>query len=171
VLPAGRLDVRKGAHPMTRNHAILLSVFGTFLITSIFWASIGTGVFYYLSQSKPSFEVRIDHPESVVLGEEFPLVIDVRGSDGGKLDLASIDIYDSLLDGFEIVSVTPAGIPKERYFDFSSFSCKPSPKTPNQFTLTLNLRATQVGDWGGDIDCCNWLENFTTHYTAIRVTD
>ncbi len=156
---------------MSGKRAVVITTFLTFLITSFVWVGVGTVIYHVLTREPPGFEVVIEHPDSVELNEDFLLVVKVKNPMGGSLNLGSVDFYDDLLDGFEVLSVDPKPNSKQKLFGFTSYYFRTARKSSSEFVLTLNLRAKEAGEWAGDIDCCTPLENFVTNYIEISVVD
>ncbi len=156
---------------MTNRHIVFIAVVVTFLITSLAWVGIGFAGYHLYTSPPPNFEVVVDTPEVVTLGEEFSLTLSVKGSNGGELNLESIDLYRDLLDGFEILSVHPKPDAAAGYEDFLTYYCGTASGSSSEFTLTIMLKAKEVGDWGGEIDCCTPMMNYLTNYTEISVVE
>jgi len=156
---------------MYNERAIWITGILTFLMTSVLWIGVGTLIYHVLTRDPPNFEVMIEHPDSVTLNEEFVLVVKVKDPAGEPLNLGSIDFETGLLNGFEVLSVHPKPLSKQKIPNYTSYYFKTLKKSPSEFIFTLNLRARKVGEWAGDIDCCTPLENFVTHYTEISVVE
>jgi hypothetical protein len=115
--------------------------------------------------------VNVDSPNKAVLREEIQLVIDVSNPTGDDIELGSIDLYNGLLDGFDVTSITPTPLNRENIFNFTSLSYDKTLSPSDNFTVTLTLLPTQVGVWSGDIDCCTPSENFVTSTQTIVVSE
>ncbi len=151
--------------------ALFITAIVTFVVTSAIWIGVGAAGYHLLFRDPPGFEVTVDQPESVELGDRFSLTIRVANPTGKPIRLGSIDAYDDLLDGFEVLSTDPKPDSKQRLLGFTSYYFKESIPPSGDFTFRLDLRAKEAGDWGGDIDCCTPGGNFVTHYTEIGVID
>lgn len=141
------------------------------IVTSIAWIGIGVGGYYFIYTEPPTFQIDVVHPENVELGEEFEIKISVENSGEKKAQLANIDLYDGLMDGFEILDVNPKPKSSERIIGYHSYNYLKSLSPGAVHELTIKLRAKEVGYWSDDIDACNAMQNMVTHYTEIEVLD
>lgn len=87
------------------------------------------------------------------------------------LEWADIDIYDDLLDGFEIVSVNPKPRSTSKVFDILTHEFSESLTPAEVIEIEFELRAKGVGFWAGDIDACTPSQRFVSHYAEIEVTE
>ena len=154
-----------------RNKTILITALITMVVTSLVWLGIGAVGYWVVARDSPEFELRVDHPETVLVGEVFKVKVSVKNDGSSDMKLADLDIYDGLLDGFEIVSVTPKPRSTSKVFDILTHEFSQSLSPAETFDIEFQLRATDAGLWGGDIDACTPLLAFVTHYTEIEVLD
>ena len=101
--------------------AIIITAVLTFLVTSVLWIGIGAVGYYSMMQSPPGFEVTLVHPEEVTVGETFTIEVAISNPTAERLSLDSVDLYDELLDGFEIVSIDPKPNSKDHLFGYRSY--------------------------------------------------
>ncbi|MEM7697435.1 MAG: hypothetical protein AAF236_03415 [Verrucomicrobiota bacterium] len=157
---------------MNRGLVVLVTAVVTFALTTVFWGIVVGALYFWSEAGEPEFVVSIDAPTEVELGETFTLAIEVLNPTDGTLELGGIDIYDSFLDGFSVVSTDP---PVSRspmaIFGFETFETSETldPKETHTFTLTLN--PVKVGTWKGDFDICTPSEHFVTSVFTIVVID
>jgi hypothetical protein len=156
---------------MTNRHTVFLAVVITFFFTSIAWLGTGYVAYHFYTSPPPRFDVVIEHPDIVELGDEFPLKITVKNQGGGAPDLGTIDVYHELLDGFEILAVTPKPDATERSSDCIIYHCRAASRPSSEFTFTLTLKAKEAGDWGGDVDCWTPLYSVLSNYIEISVVE
>ncbi|WOO41063.1 hypothetical protein [Rubellicoccus peritrichatus] len=154
---------------------IFLTAIITAILTSAFWiAGITVGYVYYTSNyfigDTPDFAVSVDSPEQVRIGEEFDLVVKVSNPSEEDLKLGSIDIYDSLLDGFKVLEVIPKPNEEDSIFEFRSFYFSEELKPQDSVTITFKLKGAKAGVWTGDIDSCTPWEQFVTSVQTIVVS-
>ncbi|QTN31158.1 hypothetical protein HZ994_02060 [Akkermansiaceae bacterium] len=154
-----------------RNRTILLTAIITMAVTSMVWLGIGAVGYWLVSSESPKFGLTVDHPDSVLVGEVFKLKVSVKNDGSSAMKLADLDVYDELLDGFEIVSVTPKPRSTSKVFGILTHEFSQSLAPAQSFGIEFELRAKDVGLWGGDIDACTPLQSFVTHYTEIEVLD
>ena len=143
----------------------------TFCVTSFFWVCGGALAYHLMTREPPGFDVQVAHPGTVNLGETFYLTVMVENSSSKKLTLGSIDIYDDLLDGFRVISVSPKPNSMDGLFGMKSYYFRESLSSRESFTFQLELEAVNTGTWSGDIDCCTPTENFVTHFAVVEVID
>lgn len=154
-----------------RNKLIVITAAITLVITSLVWLGLGVAGYFWVFSKPPSFEIRVDHPAVVDLGEEFEVKVTVENTGADDVNLANIDVYEGLLDGFEIISMTPKPSSTEKIIGYHSYNVFKKLAPGKSHDLTFKLKAKEVGYWAGDIDACNTMQNMVTHYTEIEVVD
>ena len=112
-------------------------------------------------------------PSKVELGDEFDLTVTVNNPYASNVILDSIDIYDSFLDGFDVLSVSPIPESGKDYdaLDFYSWDFDKSFASDEKLEITYSLRATKVGHFEGDVDVCNPQQDFKTLVADILVEE
>ena len=124
---------------------------------------------YFYFTGSPPFQVTIDAPSKVAVNDTFDVVINVTNPSDKKMILDSIDIYSSLLDGFDIVSVSPDPGSQMKILNFQSLSFSHSVRPNETVKVVVSLNAKEEGYFAGDIDVCTPAQNFTTVSTGIVV--
>ncbi|MFU8894512.1 MAG: hypothetical protein ACNA8L_12880 [Luteolibacter sp.] len=162
---------------MSKTSLAILTAFITFICTSILWVGVGLvsyrawlGLDDWLGDEV--FQVELETPMLVKVGEVFSMQVKATNTSEDLATLGSIDVYDSLLDGFEVLGVSPEPKSQSGLFGFQSYyfdglRMKPGEST----TVTFELKAAKPGMWQGDVDCCTPLENFTSEVATIMVSD
>lgn len=147
----------------------LITVAITFVATTILWIGIIIGLYWYYYGNEPPFRVVLNHPAEVTLGSEFAVAVTVENASDEPATLGSIDIYDSLLDGFELISSRPAFVGVDDVLNFQTlwYQAELQPNVP--LGVTLTFRATRPGRHGGQLDVCTPTEVCTTVYATIAV--
>ena len=87
------------------------------------------------------------------------------------VNLANVDFYDELLDGFDVISITPKPRSSEKIIGYHSYNLYKKLAPGKTHELTFKLKAKEVGYWSGDVDACNIMQNMVTYYTEIEVVD
>lgn len=146
-----------------------MTILITAILTSLCWMAVFAGVVYFYFSSPPPFQVRVDYPNRVAMGDSFPLVVHISNPSERTETLDSIDIYDSLLSGFEIESVTPVEDSRDRILNFHSFCFSYLLDSATETEIVFTLKAQQKGYFGGDIDVCTPWQSFTTVSAGIVV--
>ncbi|MFK7852108.1 MAG: hypothetical protein AB8D78_14120 [Akkermansiaceae bacterium] len=141
------------------------------ILTSLVWVTIGGVGYWFMNRGLPDFEVAVDLPETVTMGEVFKMEVAVKNVGSSNLTLADLDVYSEFLDGFEIVSVDPKPRSTSHTFGILTHGYSEKLAPSEVFEVEFELRATAVGYWGGDIDACTPTQNYVTHYTEIDVVD
>ncbi len=154
-----------------RNKLILITAVITLVVTSVAWIGIGAAGYWMMYREPPSFQIEVDYPEMVELGEEFEVKVSVENTGSDDVGLANVDIYDELMDGFEIIDVTPKPSSTERLWGYHSYNINKNLAPGKKHEVTFKLKAKELGFWSGDIDACNTMQNMVTHYTEIEVID
>lgn len=155
----------------SRNLAILLTALITMVLTSIVWVGLGATAWYFTYDAPPKFYVEMEYPDTVVVGEEFDLVLEITNRDAGSRTLNSIDVHEDFLGGFEVVSISPSPGSNEDMWGYRIFNFDESIKASDSLIVTMKLRAKSVGFWSGDFDFTNPLENYVTRLPEIEVKD
>lgn len=162
---------------MSKISAVLLTAIISVVCTSIVWVGIGALVYKtWLSDdpllSAEPFVVELEAPSTAAVGEVFTMNVTATNTGEKDTTLGSIDIYDTFLDGFEVVGVMPKPERDNAIFDFHSYYFDGIRLQPGESaSVSFELKAAKPGKWQGDVDCCTPMENFSTAVAWIVVTD
>ena len=116
------------------------------------------------------FQLLVEHPTSVGVGDEFDVEIEVINSSDGELAIRSVDLEETFLGGFEVISFKPAAEDTDAMLGWMTWYLDPISISPGgSQSLTIRLRATDGGIFLGDLDVCTPNETFTTYPVSIRV--
>ena len=159
---------------MNNAKTIIITSAITFVATSAIWIA---GILFYIVDftyfagfmDSASFSVEVQAPEKVKIEETFNLTVSVSNPSEETITLDSIDIYDSLLDGFEIISIEPEPDDVSRLFDFHTIFLDYELAPGENIIVTYTLKAREPGLWTGDIDCCTPNQQFVTVIKGILV--
>ena len=150
-----------------------------------FWAGFGLGVLStvvvaiagliafatFFTGPMPAMSVQL--PEEVVLGDEFPLTVDVSNPHTEDIVLGNIDIPNRFFETFEIVSISPAPSEESPVGGFGTqtwyFLWELSPGS--SFQIIVNLKALKSGIHPVEFDVCNSYQDCTTFVGVIEVRD
>ena len=106
---------------------------------------------------KPTFEVSLVVPDEIVASQPFALGVDVQNPHGSAIKLDSVDLDDSLLKGFQVMSVEPK--PKDTMhvplLNQRTWSFGTSVPAGAIQRVTFNLRALNAGRFSGNVGACN----------------
>ena len=137
---------------MSQAKTIAITSIVTFIVTSALWVG-GITLLYLYFTDFPSFAVTIDAPAEVAIEEEFELTVNVVNPSAESVTLGSIDIYNSLLKGFEVMDIDPRPSESSEIFDFYTASFSHELQAGERFSVSYSLKAKESGLWIGDIDC------------------
>jgi uncharacterized protein (DUF58 family) len=147
------------------------TVLGCLAVALLIVAAGTVFVWFWLFRALPVLDASLSLPREVALESTVPLVITVTNPHEKSVTLDSIDIADSLLSGFQVVSIEPD--PTETYhipiFDQRSWTFGESVMPGGTLSVTFHLRAVQAGHFSGDIDVCNPNQNCTTLLADVVV--
>ena len=149
--------------------AIIITFVVTFIGTSLLWGAVILFGMSTLSGSAPDFRVQIDAPDMVQVSETFQVVVSVTNPTDHTVEIGSIDVYHSFLEGFEFVGASPAPADVEDIWDFKTFWFNHTLDPGERRDYALDLRALTPGVWSGDVDVCTPEENFITNRLVVRV--
>jgi hypothetical protein len=148
---------------MSKTKIILLvsGIAGLFVL--MFVAVIVVGIIY-LAKDLDGVAVSIESPVDVKVGETFEMIVTVKNEREKKhLSLSDIDIGESYLDNFVIISTKPVAksvmhVPIDSSMSYT-FDTRISPGEERTFTFTL--RADKAGIFRGEVDVCEGLRFIT----------
>jgi len=170
-LPPDGLMLKDAAmHPtFERNKLILITALITMFITSLVWVGIGAAGYWLVTRESPPFAVELGHPNLVQTGETFTLNVKVTNEGADDLKFAELDLYDTFLDGFEVIAIRPKPKTKERVFGIVTYSFSRKLKPAESTAIEIELRAKETGIWAGGVDVCTPTMNYVTQYAEIEV--
>jgi hypothetical protein len=148
---------------------IMLTAIISTVVVSALWIA-GIAVFYHaMSGSDPAFAVKMIVPPQTNVGDEILVQMEVTNPTDSSLELDSIDLEDSLLEGFKVNSVFPAPADSYRVIDSVSYSYSETLSAGETFKISFLLEAVKPGIWTGDVDFCNPSQDFVTSSATVRV--
>ena len=162
---------------------VVITVLITIVLTSMVWLggiSLVAAGYFLCSQSTattsfgndfsaPPFAVKVEAPLYVSVGEVIDLEVQVSNPTDKELQIGSIDIYDSLLNGFSVVRVNPKPTRKEHAMGFLSSYFWKMLDPGESFTATFHLKATKEGVWTGDVDFCTPDLDYVSSSVTMRI--
>jgi len=157
-------------HPANaRNKPIIITALVTMFVTSLVWIGIGAGGYWLFTRDAPPFTVGLEHPDVVEVGETLTLKVTVANDGAKDLKFAELDLYDTFLDGFEVVAVSPKPKTKDRVFGIATYGFSRTLKPAESFDIMFELRAKEEGLWTGGVDACTPMQNYVSEYAEIEV--
>jgi hypothetical protein len=141
-------------------------VIGCGVALALFLAAVAVVVLLvaYVAQDPKDMRLAIEAPATIKRGEEFKLVINVINDRPGEaMEIASIDIGEEYLKGFNVLGCEPAyvgstsvPIDDSRSYEFKH---KIPPGATNQFVFKLQAR--KAGRYFGEVDVCEGMRFLT----------
>ncbi len=144
---------------MNKKVLVLLGMSGLVIVIGIAWILI----------EKPTLDVRLRCPKSVVVDESFDLVLEARNLHSESIRLDSIDVDFDFLSGFDVVSITPLPTGHMDIFGLRSWDFGESVSPGETLKITFTLTALKQGHYVGDVDVCNPNQDFTTVIPNIDI--
>ncbi len=147
---------------------LVIAVIATFVGTSLLWvvAFFAYGMYVF---GEPPFRLSIDHPSEVEVGEVLDIELKIINARSEPVTLGSVDIYSSLLDGFELIGTTPPYDSESSVFGFHTLWFDQRISGEEGIMIDITLRATQSGRHHGQLEVCTPWEKCTTVYLSIDV--
>lgn len=159
-------------HPAdARNKLIIITALVTIFATSLAWIGIGATGYWLFTRDAPTFAVSVEHPDVVEVGETLTLKVTVANDGAKDLKFAELDLYDTFLDGFEVVAISPKPKSKDRTFGIVTYGFSRKLKPAESMAIEIELRAKEAGIWTGGIDACTPTQNYVSDYAEIEVVD
>jgi hypothetical protein len=159
-------------HPANqRNKLIIITALVTIFITSLAWIGIGATAYWLVTRESPPFALEVAYPDVVETGETFTLDVKITNEGANDLKLAELDLYDTFLDGFEVIAVSPKPRTKERVFGIVTYGFSRNLKPTESMGIEIELRAKETGLWLVGIDAYTPTLNYVSEYAEIEVVD
>ena len=152
------------------NRKVIVAVVVTFVATSLFWLTLVFAFGFYMLR-EPPFHISIEQPGVVELGETLDIELEIMNAGSEPVNFDSIDIYNSLFDGFELVGTTPEYNSHSDLLGFLSLYFDHRLSAEERLTIYISLRATEPGSHHGQLDVCTPTQKCTTIYVSIDVVN
>jgi hypothetical protein len=159
---------------MNRKKAILMGC-GGLVAFFLVGTAVVTAFLIHVSKGVEGVGASVESPLDVVVGETFTLTIKVenqRGNDSFMLN--DIDINDTYLSGFSVISVDP--VPEEDQHvpidNSQSYSFNVGIPSGESREFKFELRAEREGIFRGDVDICEGMRFKTiTAQTVVNAKE
>ena len=124
----------------------------------------------FTSHGEGLLEASVVVPSSVTFGETVTMVVAAENQNSRPVTLGSIDIWNSFLEGFQVVSVNPE--PEKRYdhHEYRRWGYGIAVEPGASIEIKFELNAVKEGHFAGDIDVCNADYYYNTAVAEIFVT-
>ncbi len=141
------------------------------LVTFLAVGAVLTVAGFMFFREKPKLEASIEIPAEIALGSTVSLVVKVSNPHQKAVGLDSVDVADSFLAGFQVLSVEPkpTGTTHVPVLDQRSWDFGRAVPPGGKLTVTFTLKAVAEGHFSGDLDVCNPSQDFTTHVVDVVV--
>ncbi|RYD20101.1 MAG: hypothetical protein EOP88_16415 [Verrucomicrobiaceae bacterium] len=167
-LPLGSGPSPAALRPSRIPTIIITAIITTVVVSALWGLAIAVGIYYY-QENSPSFAVKITAPPEAEVGKMTSMQMEVSNPTDQVQTLNTIDIADSLLDGFKVSSVMPPETSSYGGFGSSTYEFSKTIPARGSIKVTFFLEAAKTGVWTGDVDFTNPSLSFITSSTTIRV--
>ena len=147
---------------------VVIGCLGAAVLFVVVVVVVGVVAWSFLFRELPVLDATISVPAQAALDSTVTLVVATTNAHKQAVMLDSIDIDDSFLTGFQVVSIDPqptetAHMPllNQRSWSFA--------KPGGSFSVTFTLRAVVEGHFSGDVDICNPNQDFNTLLADVVV--
>lgn len=151
------------------NNKVVIGVIGCLGAALLFTVVIGLGVAVWLFTERPKLDASLSLPSEATLGETLTMLVTTTNPHDQAVTLDSIDIDDTFLDGFQVVTVVPEPTGTMHVFGQRSWSFGTSVPPGQALEVRFTLKAVQGGHFSGDVDVCNPAQDFTTLIADVMV--
>ena len=118
--------------------------------------------------------LRFEYPNDVKVGDTFDVTVTITNDLNESRKLHDLDLYDPILNGVSIVSVTPAPAADEGLSTLGSrtISFNNTIDAQSDFEIVISMTAIESGYYTGDVDVSidGMLSIYTTTQT-IEISD
>lgn len=143
----------------------------TALVTSIGWVAVGMVIYKAATTDPPPFDVLVEAPEIMEVGNVAVMKVIIGNQSDKPITLGSIDIMDTLFDGFEVISVDPKPSSQDSLFGIYSYYSRHKLDADDTVTFKFTIKATEVGEWYSSVDACTPFENYVSEWVEIDVVE
>jgi hypothetical protein len=112
-------------------------------------------IWFWLIRELPALDASISLPSETELGSTISMTITANNPHDKPVVLDSIDIDDSFLTGFQVVSIDPKSSNTTHVFGQRSWDFGQSVPSGKSMVVRFELKAVQQGRFSGDVDVCN----------------
>ncbi|MHC4248606.1 MAG: hypothetical protein ACYS9X_05700 [Planctomycetota bacterium] len=128
-------------------------------------------IWFCLFRELPKLDAKLSLPSEATLESTMTMVVTANNPHQEPVTLDSIDIDDSFLAGFQVVSIDPeptdtASVP---IVDQRSWTFGKAIPPGESHSVTFHLRPVSEGHFSGDVDVCNPNQDFKTLLADVVV--
>ena len=146
-------------------------IIGCICVTVTVAAIAAFGIWYWLIRETPTLGAALSVPMEVQTGATFTLTITTTNSHNQPVTLDSIDIDDSFLAGFQVVTIVPepGDTSHLQLLNQRSWVFDKAVAPGGTLSVTFTLKAIADGHFTGDVDVCNPAQDFKTFLADVLV--
>jgi len=133
----------------------------------------GAMIWSWLFRELPVLDATLSLPNEVEVESTVSMVVTATNSHSRSITLDSIDVDDSSLAGFQVISIDPkpkdtmhVPIVNQRSWEFGA---EIQPR--ESLSVTFHLKSVSQGHFSGDVDVCNPNQDFTTLLADVVVKE
>ena len=124
-------------------------------------------------REEPLLDAKLSLPLEAELGTAITMTITATNNHTRPVTLDSIDISDSIIAGFQIISINPRSIDTTTVpsCNMRSWEFGKTVLPGQSITISFELKPVAKGRFMGDIDICNPNQDFVTLYADIIIKE
>jgi hypothetical protein len=130
------------------------------------------GIGFWLLRELPAPDADLSLPLEAELNSTISMVVTVSNPHDEVVTLDSIDIDESFLEGFQIISIDPKPTDTNNvpFIGQRSWSFGKQLPPGESLAVAFEMKPIAEGRFSGDVDVCNPNQDFTTLYAEVTVT-
>ena len=146
---------------------IVIGCLGT---AAVFLAAAVLLVWVWWFRELPLLDASLSLPSQATLDSTLVMVVTTTNTHTSPLVLDCIDIDDSFLEGFQVLSIQPEPTDTMHTpWGQRSWSFDQTVESSGTLTVRYELKAVQEGHFSGDVDVCNPNQDFRTLVADVVV--
>ena len=131
---------------------------------------LGAVAFFLLSEF-PVLDASLSVPPEASLGATITMVVTTTNTHTKAIKLDSIDVGDTFLEGFRVLSVDPEPSDTMRVFGMRTWFFGERVEPGDSLDVRFALEAVMEGHFSGDVDVCNPTQDFTTLIADVVIRE
>lgn len=149
--------------------SLVFALIAAVVLTSGFWNSFYLWRKTPATPPGPALGMRVECPEKVKVGDSFEIKIVIRNAAKTTLEVGTLSIDDSFLQGMKVTSIDPRPYSQieERWYVEYKFWQKIEAGKTNQYTF--HVKASEPGIFKGDVDLYGKTRRITSVLGQITI--
>ncbi|MFO7900440.1 MAG: hypothetical protein R6V58_15445 [Planctomycetota bacterium] len=144
---------------------------GCLIVAGAVAAVVVLGIWFWFVRELPVLDATFSVPSEVELGSTVALVVETTNPHDEPVTLDSIDIDNSFLAGFQVVSTDPEPTETRQVplIDQCSWEFGKTVPPGESLAVTFELKPVAEGHYWGSVDVCNPNQDFTGLFADVVV--